>query len=333
MEIKKIAILTSGGDCSGMNVVIRAVIKSAQYYNLDIDLVKNGYQGILDEDIVNINDFKYEGNLLNRGGTILGTSRCIEFKNKNIREKAIEILKKHNIDALITLGGDGTFMGAKLLTEEGIPCIGIPCTIDNDIPSTDESIGFNTCVQKVIDAIESIRDTSFSHKRCCIVETMGRYCGNIAIFAGIATGCDIWALPTTKHKTEQEIIEYASKILLNRVKNNKRFTIFIITENLYNIFKVAEKIGNKTNIVTKASRLGYLQRGGSPVFRDRLIGTRMGIKAVELLIKEINGVCIGIKNNKIIHTDIYKSTKIPENQYNDVIEDWKKVTLKKGKNE
>lgn len=292
-KIKKIGVLTSGGDAPGMNAAIRAVVRTAIYNNLEVYGIYDGFRGLYEGKIERLFRKSVSEKLM-RGGTFLGTARLPEFSNYEIREVAIENLNQYGIDALVTIGGDGTFRGAHALNQMGINCIGIPGTIDNDIRGTDYTIGFDTAMNTVIDAVDKLRDTSSSHRRCSIIEVMGRNCGAIAIWTGIAVGAEYVASKETGYHEEEiiEIIRQASRV--------KRHAVIIVTENLIDVYHLAKVITEKTPFEARATVLGHVQRGGSPTVRDRVLASTMGVRAVEELIKGNNGCCICEIGNKLV---------------------------------
>lgn len=296
--IKTIAILTSGGDAPGMNAAIRAIVRSARINGLDVYGIHEGYKGLVEggEKFV-LMGRKSVTNIIGLGGTILGSARLPEFKNIEVREKALENLKQHNVDALVVIGGDGTYQGALALKKMGFRVIGLPGTIDNDIFGTDYTIGFDTCLNTVVEAVDRLRDTCGSHQRCAVVEVMGRYCGDIAKSAGLATGAELVITSETGYEEE--------KVLANarayREKGN-RHPIIIVTEKITDVHKLAEKIEAETGIETRATILGHIQRGGNPTASDRILAGRLGNAAVEILLEGGNGVCVGIHSNQIVTT-------------------------------
>uniref|UniRef100_A0A6A7G7H5 6-phosphofructokinase n=2 Tax=Hirondellea gigas TaxID=1518452 RepID=A0A6A7G7H5_9CRUS len=296
--IKKIAILTSGGDSPGMNSAVRAIVNTAFKKGLEPYLVYEGYLGLTNGNFKKAekSDVKLIGSL---GGTVIYSARFPEFKKVEVRKKAIEKLKEEGIDALVTIGGDGSYIGASKLTEMGIKTIGLPGTIDNDIASTDYTIGFHTALDTIVRSIDQIRETTESHNRATIVEVMGRFCGDLAIHAAIATGAQV--LSTSERKlTEEEIIKESQKAR----KEGNRSIIIIVSEYLYDVNALAKKIEAETNIETRATILGYPQRGGRPTAEDRILAGRMGAFAVEKLIEGETGVAVNIVNNKLTTKDI-----------------------------
>jgi 6-phosphofructokinase 1 len=294
-HVMKIAVLTSGGDAPGMNAAIRAVVRAGTSYGHEIYGIKDGYQGMIDDNMVLLNHQSVSG-MLNLGGTFLGTSRAPEFLNEDIRQKAVDNLRARGIEALIAIGGDGTYRGAMDLTKMGLKTIGLPGTIDNDIAGTDFTIGFHTAVETIVDAIDKLRDTSTSHQRCSIVEVMGRHCGDLALFAGICGGAEFIITPENPMNKEA-IIERLKK----HKKEGRRHAIIVITENILNVHEFANEITEKSGFASRATVLGYIQRGGSPCPEDRILGSRMGTYAVELLNDDIYGVCVGIRDSRMVH--------------------------------
>lgn len=292
----KIAVLTSGGDSPGMNAAVRAVVRAGNLYQHEVYGVRDGYSGLIKDDMYLLSHEAVSG-MLSKGGTFLGTSRSEEFKSLEYQQKAVEHLKQRGIEALITIGGDGTYRGAMELAKLGVKVIGLPGTIDNDIAGTDYTIGFHTAVETIVDAIDKLRDTSTSHQRCSIVEVMGRHCGDLAVYAGICGGAEFIITPESPMNKEK---------IISRLKEHKekgrRHAIIVITEKITNVYDFAEEITNKSGFSTRATVLGYIQRGGSPCPEDRILGSRMGTYAIELLNDEIYGVCVGVHDGRMIHT-------------------------------
>lgn len=290
--IRKIGVLTSGGDAPGMNAAIRAVVRAGISNNLEVYGIYDGYRGMYEGKIERLYR-KSVSEKINRGGTFLGTERLPEFEHEEIRQVAIENLQEYGIDALVCLGGDGTYRGALALTKMGINCVGVPCTIDNDVAGTDYTIGFDTALTTIVEAVDKLRDTSSSHRRCSIIEVMGRNCGALAIHAGIAVGAEIVITSETGYDPE-ELIE----TICNAAKT-KRHAIVIVAEKVTSIFDMADLISKKTPFSARASILGHIQRGGCPTPRDRVLASCMGVKAVEELVKGNGGVCICERNNTL----------------------------------
>lgn len=289
----KIAVLTSGGDAPGMNSGIRAVIKSALMKGFKPYVVFDGYKGLVENKIEEA-DLRIIDRSLHSGGTIIYSARLPEFKDVKVRQKAVENLKKHGIDSLVVIGGDGSYKGAQLLSDMGIKTIGLPGTIDNDISSTDLTIGFSTALETVVSEVEKIRTTAKSHKRAMIVEVMGRYAGDLALWAGISTRS---ALISTAEKkaTKEEILE-AIKFAFSSGRDS---AIVIVTEHLYDCHEIAKYVEQESKIVTRAVILGHTQRGGRPTAIDRVLSTKMGVHALDLIAEGKTNLCVIYKDGKI----------------------------------
>ncbi len=297
--MKKIAVLTSGGDAPGMNAAIRGVVRSAIKLGLEIYGIYEGYYGLFHNKI-KLLDRHAVSDIINRGGTILGSARFPEFKKSEIRAKCADILRSHNIDALVVIGGDGSYMGAKLLTEEhGIQCIGIPGTIDNDVAGTDYTIGYQTALETAVEALDRLRDTSSSHQRISILEIMGRHCSDLTINAGIAGGAE-YIVPSEMAFDQEKLIQRIE----DAIAADKRHAIICITELICDVNQLAKEIESRVHKETRATVLGHVQRGGSPCAFDRILGSRMGAYAVDLLIAGKGGYCVGIQNDRLVHHDI-----------------------------
>lgn len=304
--LKRIGVLTSGGDAPGMNACIRAITRQAFKYGLEVFGVRSGYPGLVKGDIFKLTSYDVSEKL-NRGGTFLGTARLPEFKNPEVRQIAIEQLRKFQIDALVVIGGDGSFIGAKKLTEMGVNCIGVPGTIDNDIASSDYTIGFDTALNTVVEAIDKLRDTTSSHYRCNVVEIMGRFCGDLTIYGGLAAGVEDLIIP----EKELSIDEVISRIELAKSEGKSHF-IIALSELITDPIELAKKIEEKTGIETRVTILGHLQRGGTPTAFDRILASRLGAYAVDLLVEGHGGRCVGIKDNKLVNYDIYDALEMPK---------------------
>lgn len=296
--MKTIGVLTSGGDAPGMNAAIRAVIRTGIYNNLKVMGIKQGYNGLIDGNIYEMN-LSSVADIIHRGGTMLRTARCEEFTTEAGREKAMTVLKVFRIDGLIVIGGDGSLKGARELNKLGVPTIGVPGTIDNDLGYTDFTIGFDTAINTVIDAIGKIRDTSTSHGRANIIEVMGRHCGDIALNAGLAGGAESIIVPE-----EGFNIEDVCKRLIQGKNRGKLHSIILLAEGVGNAYELGDEIQKSTGIETRVTILGHLQRGGSPTALDRIIASKMGAKAVQLLIEGKSSRTLGIRGNMIIDNDI-----------------------------
>ena len=300
--IKRIGVLTSGGDAPGMNSVIRAVVRRASKEGMEVVGIKRGYDGLLSGDIVNLDATKVS-DISNRGGTILLTARCMEMMEEKGQKRAYEVSKVLGLDALVVIGGDGSLTGAKKLSDLGLAVIGIPGTIDLDLPCSEYTIGFDTAVNSGMIAISKIRDTSTSHERCSVVEVMGRNCGAIALWCAIAGGADDVLIPEVPDVDENSIIK---QILENRAKG-KGHNLIVVAEGVGKSQKLAKKIEEVTGIEARATILGHLQRGGYPTALDRMHGSNMGSMAVELLLNnEFNRVTI-VKDGKYSHIDIQEA--------------------------
>ncbi|MFW5647861.1 MAG: 6-phosphofructokinase [Candidatus Alkaliphilus sp. MAG34] len=302
--MEKIAVLTSGGDAPGMNAAIRAVVRSSIYNNVRVLSVKDGFTGLINAQIEEMN-LSSVADIIHRGGTILKTTRSEEFKTEEGQRKAMNVIKVLGIDGIVIIGGGGSLKGAKVLNSLGIPTIGIPGTIDNDLGYTDYTIGFDTSVNTVVDAISKIRETSISHGRANIIEVMGRDCGNIALFAGLASGAESIILP----EMEFSIDEVCRKLLRGR-NRGKLHSIIILTEGVGDPIKISDEIKEKTGIETRATILGHIQRGGSPTAFDRILASKMGAKAVELLIQGAKNRAIGMRGKDIIDMDLDEALSI-----------------------
>ena len=308
--IRKIGVLTSGGDAPGMNCAIRAVVRAGLKYGLDVYGIMDGYKGLVEDDMF-LMDRHSVSDIVNRGGTILGTARLREFKEEKVRQIAVDNLRKRGIEALVVIGGDGSYMGAKKLTEMGINCVGLPGTIDNDIASTDYTIGFDTCLNTICYCIDHIRDTTSSHQRCAIIEVMGNHCGDLALFSGLAEGVEM--IITPDHPIpEEEIIDSLRK--LHDAKRKR--AIVVVSEKIYpNINEFAKKITVETGFEAKAEVLGRVQRGGTPSAFDRIRAARMGAYAVDCLLEGKGGICVGMVDNKIVDYDIYAALQLPRDKH------------------
>ena len=313
-EIKTIGVLTSGGDAPGMNAAIRAVVRKALDKGVKVKGIKKGYQGLLNEEIMDLERY-HVSDTIQRGGTILGTARCLEFKTEEGQQKGVDICHKHGIDGLVVIGGEGSYRGAQALSRHGINTIGIPGTIDLDIACTDYTIGFDTAVNTAMEAIDKVRDTSSSHERCSIIEVMGRNAGYIALWCGIANGAEDILLPEKYDYNEQGIINN----IINNRKRGKTHHIIINAEGIGHSTSMARRIEAATGIETRATILGYMQRGGSPTCKDRYYASIMGAYATDILIGGKSNRVVGIRHGECVDFDIEEAlsmTKdIPEYDY------------------
>ena len=313
-EIKTIGVLTSGGDAPGMNAAIRAVVRTAINKGMKVKGIMRGYAGLLQEEIVDM-DGTSVADTIGRGGTILYTARCPEFMTEEGQKRGAEICRKHNIDGLVVIGGDGSYRGAGKLSALGINTVGLPGTIDLDIACTDYTIGFDTAINTAMEAIDKVRDTSTSHERCSIIEVMGRHAGYIALWCGIANGAEDILLPERYDGNEQMLI---NRIIDNR-KRGKRHHIIINAEGIGHSASMAKRIEAATGIETRATILGYMQRGGAPTCKDRVYASIMGAKAVELLEEGKTNRVVAYKHGEFLDFDIQEALNmkkdIPEDQY------------------
>lgn len=303
--MKKIAVLTSGGDAPGMNAAIRAITRMALDRGLEVMGVQRGYNGLINGELFPM-DRHSVSDIIHRGGTILRTARCDEFKTEEGRKKAANVLKVYGIDGLVVIGGDGSFTGARLLSQLGVSTVGIPGTIDNDLSYTDYTLGFDTALNTVLDAINKLRDTSTSHERVSIVEVMGRHCGDIALFAGIAGGAESIIVPEMTFDQD----ELCKTILSGKLKG-KMHNLIILAEGVGGAEDLAKHVEEITGIETRATILGHIQRGGSPSAFDRVLASRMGAKAVEVLLEGKSSRVIGIRGGQIIDDDINEALAMP----------------------
>lgn len=302
--MKTIAVLTSGGDAPGMNAAIRAVVKTALFNGIRVLGVERGYNGLINGEMKELT-LESIRDIIHKGGTVLKTARCEEFKEAKYREKALNVLKVFGVDGLVVIGGDGSFTGALKLSEMGFNAIGIPGTIDNDLAYTDYTIGFDTAQNTVLDSISKIRDTSASHDRVSIVEVMGRHCGDIALYTGIAGGADDIIVPEKEYDMNE-----ICKRLIKAKNRGKCNSIIMLAEGVGNSSDMRKIIEDTVGAETRVTVLGHIQRGGNPSAYDRILASRMGVKAVELLIEGKTGQVVGIKENILFGMDIVEALKM-----------------------
>ena len=315
-EIKTIGVVTSGGDSPGMNAAIRSIVRSGIAKGLRVIGIRRGYNGIINGDMIEMN-LRSVSDIIHRGGTILYTARSLEFKTESGMNKAVQVCREMGIDGLAVIGGDGSFKGAADLSQRGIPCVGLPGTIDNDISSSDYTIGFDTAVNTVMEMVDKLRDTAESHDRCSVVEVMGKNAGYIALEAGIAVGATSIIVPEIPFDIEKDIIPR----LVNIQKTGKKHFIIVVAEGVGRTEEITKTIEKKTGIETRATVLGHVQRGGSPTVRDRVVASRMGFYAVNLLANGIGNRVVVMKDNHVIDYDIYEAlrmTKIFDRQLYDI---------------
>lgn len=292
--MKKIAVLTSGGDAPGMNAAIRAVVRKARYHGIDVYGVYHGYEG-LHYGKMELLDLGAVGGIIQRGGTMLYSARFPQFKEEEVQLKAIEQLREKGIEGLVVIGGDGSYRGAMELTKKGFPCVGIPGTIDNDVPGTEYTIGFDTALNTVVDCIDKIRDTATSHENTFIVEVMGRDAGDIALWSGLAGGAESVLVPEEDWSID-DIVERLER----GATRGKRHSIIIVAEGVMPGEELAKLLEERTGVKIRASVLGHIQRGGAPSARDRVLAGRFGAKAVEVLLDGRGGRAVGIRNHQVI---------------------------------
>jgi len=304
-DIKKIGVLTSGGDAPGMNAAIRAVVRCGIYNNVEVYGVKKGYNGLINGDF-ELMDARSVGEILQKGGTILQTARCLEFKEEAGVKKAVEQAKKIGLDGLVVIGGDGSFRGARDLCRFGLPTIAMPGTIDNDISCSEYTVGYNTCLNTVIQAVDKLRDTSSSHERCSVIEVMGRHAGYIAIEAAIACGAEVVLVPEFEYDIEKDVIGVIKK----GIARGKKHCIVIVAEGVGCTEEISKRIQEETDMESRTTILGHIQRGGSPTVYDRVIASQMGAKCVELLLDGKQNRIVCLQSGKITDVDIEEGLKM-----------------------
>lgn len=303
--MKRIGLLTSGGDAPGMNAAIRAVVRSGVYFGMEVFGIERGYAGLIEDNIIKM-DRGSVSNIVQLGGTKLRTARCLEMLTKEGQQQAVKTLEKYGIEGLVVIGGDGSFRGAKVLSDEyGVPTIGIPGTIDNDLEYTDYTLGFDTAVNTCLDIINKLRDTMTSHERVSVVEVMGRHCGDIALYSGISSGAEIIVVPEIKFDME-DIIQR-----INRSRaNGKHSNIIVVAEGVMSADQFAKQLQSGTTYSVRPTCIGHVQRGGSPTMADRMLAAQFGNKAVRLLNEGIGNRAVGIRENKIIDMDIIEAVSM-----------------------
>ena len=307
-EIRQIGVLTSGGDSPGMNAAIRAVAREAMYNKCKVIGIQRGYKGLLNEEFKEMKSIDVAG-IIHQGGTILGTARCPEFKEEEVQQKAADICRKHGIDGIVVIGGDGSYRGAQALSRHGINTIGIPGTIDLDITCTDYTIGFDTAVNTAMEAIDKVKDTSSSHERCSIIEVMGRHAGYIALWCGVANGAEDILLPEKYDYDEQKIVDH---IIINR-RIGKKHHLIINAEGIGHSTSMARRIEAATGIETRATILGYMQRGGSTTCKDRYYASIMGAYAADILVQGKTNRVICYRNGQFVDLDIEEALAMTKN--------------------
>lgn len=305
MAIKRIAVLTSGGDAPGMNAAVRAVVRTALGRGLETYGVYRGYNGLINGDIEQLN-LRSVSDIIHRGGTALYTARSPEFCTEAGMQKAVDTCHRMGIDGLVVIGGDGSFRGAQDLTRHGVPCIGIPGTIDNDIACCERTIGYDTALNTCMNMIDKLRDTSQSHDRCSVVEVMGRHAGYLALNVGIAVGATTILVPEIPYDFQKDIIERMKKTSAT----GKKHFIIIVAEGVGHVIELAEEIEKQTGVETRATILGHVQRGGDPTVRDRVLASRLGNYAVELLIEGKSNRVVTVQHDRITDFDIEEALQM-----------------------
>lgn len=310
-EIKTLGVLTSGGDAPGMNAAVRSVVRSSIHHGMRVIGIRNGYTGLLNLDMTELN-LREVSDTLHRGGTFLGSARCPEFKQPEMVKKAVDIAKANGMDGLVVIGGDGSFRGARDLSLAGLPTIGIPGTIDNDIDCSEYTIGFDTALNTVNECIDKIRDTTHSHNRCTFIEVMGKNAGHIALHSAIAGGAEVMLLPEVPFDIEKDVVD---QIMESRLRGKFHYLI-VVAEGVGDTTKIAnttrEMIKEKHNIdiETKVCILGHIQRGGKPTVKDRVVASQMGAHAVELLHKGIGNRVVAMQHNQVVDFDILEALQM-----------------------
>ena len=302
--MKTIAVLTSGGDAPGMNACIRAVVRTACENGMKVYGVNRGYNGLMEDDMKEM-DIRSVSDIIDRGGTMLRSARSLNFKTEEGMQSAIDTCKARGIEGIVVIGGDGSFRGARDLSLRGIPCVGVPGTIDNDIACTDYTIGFDTCLNTIMGAVDRIRDTSESHDRCTVVEVMGRSAGYLALEGGIAVGATYIIVPEKPYDLT-DVINRMKKTL----KTDKRHFVIVVAEGIGGVANLAKRIEEETGVECRSSILGHIQRGGSPTVRDRVMASIMGNKAVKLLMEGVGNRVVAVKDDKIVDYDIFEALQM-----------------------
>ena len=311
--INRIGVLTSGGDSPGMNAAIRAIVRAGIKHGKEMYFIYDGYRGLVEGNIERV-DRTSVANIITWGGTVIRSARLPEFADLEVRKKGVEQLRKFGIDALVVIGGDGTYMGAKKLTEMGINCIGLPGTIDNDLACTEYTIGFDTALNTIVEAVDKLRDTSSSHQRCSVIEVMGNHCGDLALYSGVACGAELIISPD--HMVPKEEVMTTLRDLKT---SSKRHALVIVSEKLFDVKDFAREIEKETGFETRSEVLGRIQRGGSPSAFDRILAARMGVYAIECLLEGKSGRCVGIINNRLVDFDIYEALKMQRDKHEQLL--------------
>ena len=320
--MKTIGVLTSGGDAPGMNAAVRAVVRTAVYNGIEVVGIKRGYNGLINGDFIEM-DARSVGETLQKGGTILQTARCKEFREIEGVRKGIQKAREAGIDGLIVVGGDGSFRGARDLSREGLPTIAMPGTIDNDISCSEYTIGYDTCLNTVIQAVDKLRDTCSSHERCSVVEVMGRGAGYIAIEAAIACGAEVVLIPEVPYDLQRDVID----VIENGKKRGKQHNIIIVAEGVGGVVEMSKVIEEKTGVEARATILGHVQRGGSPTVKDRVVASQMGAKSVELLLEGKSNRIVCMQKSEIVDVDIEEGLNMKKSVSEDLVKLAKQLAI------
>lgn len=321
-NIRTIGVLTSGGDAPGMNAAIRAVVRVGAYYGVKVVGVRRGYNGLINGELETL-DARSVSGIIQRGGTMLQTARCLEFKDMEGVKKGVNIARVFGLDGLVVIGGDGSFRGARDLCAAGLPTIAMPGTIDNDINCSEYTVGYDTCLNTVMEAVDKIRDTAQSHERCSVIEVMGRAAGYIALESGIACGADVVLVPENEWSFDDDVL----RPILESKQRGKRHSIVIVAEGIGGAMEMAKEIEEKTGIESRATILGHVQRGGSPTVRDRVVASEMGARAVELLLQGKQNRIVCMRDNKVVDVDIEEGLNMKKEISQEMIELAKKLAI------
>ena len=314
MKPKTIAVLTSGGDAPGMNAAVRSVVRTALYRGMNVKGVLQGYNGLFESDVIDLGA-RSVSDIIQKGGTVLGTARSEKFRTAEGVKEAADKCRELGIDGIVVIGGDGSFRGARDLSLAGIPCIGVPATIDNDIASTEYTIGFDTAMNTACEMADRLRDTSQSHRRCSIIEVMGRRAGHLALEVGTAVGATSILVPEVPYDLKKDVIDR----ILYAKENGKMHYLIVVAESICNVDEMAKQVQEATGIDTRATILGHIQRGGRPTVRDRVMATKMGFAAVELLKEGIGNRVVALKNGEIVNYDIYEALNMSKSVNTDAL--------------
>ncbi len=303
--MNKIAVLTSGGDAPGMNPAVRAVVRTARDKGMEVYGVNHGYRGLMEGDLHSM-DLRDVSDIIQRGGTKLFSARAPEFKTEEGMQKAIDVCRKYGIEGIVVIGGDGSFRGARDLSLRGVPCVAIPGTIDNDIACCDYTIGYDTCMNTIVEMVDRIRDTTESHDRCSVVEVMGRSAGYLALYSGIAVGATSILIPEIPYDLDKDVIQ----VMEETMKTGKQHFVIVVAEGVGGVEDMARKIEEKTGVESRAVILGHVQRGGSPTARDRIVASLMGNRAVKLLMEGIGNRVVAMQKEQIVDFDIFEALQM-----------------------